>query len=182
MTLTFCRLWQGCPKTKDIFEANQFITSMKRSGQDFVEPRDEAFYREYKKALAGKGVVTHMEAINIALRAPQPRMWVTFYGVYRMLLHIVYQSRKKPKAAARQGLEKEVAAKYRILRNQRAFKDASLFFLTSFIISEPSVGFYISPTHAQRIVWRMRKKHQMRWKKEHSKPTPPQDSCSSCAR
>lgn len=140
---------------------------MVRHESDLVEPRDEALYAEYKKALGVGERVTHEQAIQMALHAPQPRMWVAFYGVYRILLRIVHGSREAPKNKARLSLEGEIERKYYMLKRQRAFRNASLFFMASFIIAEPSVGFFVSKEYAKRIVWKKRKAHQRAWKKNH---------------
>ena len=128
--------------------------------------RDFAFYDAYKKALSSEGEVSHSEAIRIALESPQPRMWVSFYGVYRALLCIVKGSRRPPKDASRSKLLCEVERKYKMLREKRIFKDMSLFFLASFIISEPSQGFYISEVYAKKLVWKIRKERRAAWVKK----------------
>lgn len=123
-----------------------------------------ALYKAYKEAFASGKEVTHAQAIKMALHSPQPKLWVPFYGVYRALLRIVRGSRQAPKSEARKHLLSEVERKYRMLSEKRMFKGASLFFITSFIIAEPSTGFYISEAHAKRIIWRIRKKQRALWR------------------
>lgn len=125
--------------------------------------RDSAFYEAYKKALSSGGEVSHSDAIRMALESPQPRMWVSFYGVYRALLCVVKGSRRPPKDTSRSKLLCEVERKYKILREKRMFSDMSLFFMASFIIAEPSQGFYISEVYAKKLVWRIRKERRAAW-------------------
>lgn len=127
--------------------------------------RDYALYEAYKSALASHGEISHSKAIQMALEAPQPRMWMSFYGVYRALLCIVKGSKRPPKDASRSRLLEEVERKYRRLKEKRLFKGASLFFIASFIIAEPSRGFYVSEEYAKRIVWKIRKERRGVWKK-----------------
>lgn len=138
---------------------------MKGTKSEQTELRDEALYAAYKEALASSKAVDHNEAVRIALQSPQPRMWVSFYGVYRALLRIVRNSREAPKGESRKHLLAEVERKYNELIKRRAFKDASLFFIASFIIAEPSTGFYLSEARAKRIIWGVRKKKRMAWVK-----------------
>lgn len=139
--------------------------SMENCHEERMRRRDVALYKAYKEALASGNTVTHSEAIQMALSSPQPKMWVPFYGVYRALLRIVRGSRQAPKGESRKNLLAEVERKYHALKEQRMFKGASLFFITSFIITEPSCGFYISEAHAKRIIWKMRKRQQALWRK-----------------
>lgn len=166
MSLTFCQLRVGYTTFYMIFEANKLKISMKNNIDKHAYLRDLALYTAYKEALASKKDVTHTEAIKIALKSPQPKLWVPFYGVYRALLHIVKGSRKTPKGPVRKKLLAEVERKYRMLITKRMFQGASLFFITSFIISEPSSGFYISEEYAKRIIWRVRKNRQAAWRKK----------------
>lgn len=138
---------------------------MKSIQEERTKLRDTALYNAYKEALASGKEVTHTEAIQMALKSPQPKLWVPFYGVYRALLHIVKGSRQAPKGEARKHLIAEVSRKYKMLIEKRMFRDASLSFIASFIISEPSTGFYLSEAHAKRIIWKIRKKRQAIWKK-----------------
>lgn len=128
--------------------------------------RDFAFYDAYKKALSSGRDISHSDAIRIALESPQPHMWVSFYGVYRALLCIVKGSRRPPKDASRSKLLREVERKYKMLREKRMFSDVSLFFLASFIIAEPSQGFYISEVYAKKLVWKIRKERRAAWVKK----------------
>jgi len=124
------------------------------------EERDEALYKQFKQTWKSHPELSYDEVVDLILKSPQPRMWVGFYGVYHRLRRILYNSKNKLTIKAKQGLEQEVLEKYQRLTKQPIFKNASPYFLASFIIAEPSVGFYISAVHAKRIIWRTGKKHR----------------------
>lgn len=138
---------------------------MKRPESDLRVPRNEAIYETYKKILREKPDLSKEEIVKEILNSKQPRMWVSFFGVYRTLLRIVYHSRSAPRNKSRQTLEEDVRVRYERLRSKRAFKNASLYFLTSFIISEPATGFYMSPSRVAKTIGEVRKQHQRQWKK-----------------
>ena len=140
---------------------------MKNTQNEYTRLRNEALYAAYKEALRSGKDVSNTEAIQMALRSPQPRMWVPFYGVYRALLAVVTGSRMPPKNMARKNLLREVEYKYNELVKRRAFKGASLFFLASFIAAEPSTGFYISEASAIKRICKMRKMKQGIWRKKN---------------
>ena len=126
--------------------------------------RDEALYAQFKKIWRDNPSLPFNEVIKLVLKSPQPRLWVSFYGVYRILQKILYGSRRGPKRKSRRGLEEEIERKYRALKRQPIFRDASAYFLASFIIAEPSRGFYLSEASAYRIILRIQKKHRARKK------------------
>jgi len=140
--------------------------NMKRQKSDHRIPRDEALYEAYKNVLKKQPYLDSDKALEEALKAPQPRMWVSFYGVYRILLRIIHDSRDAPKNKARNSLELEIREKYERLKKRTIFSDASAYFLTSFIIAEPSNGFFVSFIYAKKVVGLVRKKHQSAWKKK----------------
>ena len=139
---------------------------MKSIQKEHTRLRDYALYEAYKDALSSSREISHAEAVRMALRSPQPRMWVSFYGVYRALLCIVKGSRRPPKDASRARLIEEVRGKYEKLRPQRIFKGASLFFIASFIIAEPSCGFFLSEERAKRSICKIRKERRAAWREE----------------
>lgn len=143
---------------------NILVIRMKNTGKTNSNRRDEALYEAYKRILSSRKDISHAEAVRAALLEPQPCMWVSFYGVYRALLCLVKGSKKSPKSASRGHLLEEVERKYRKLREKKIFKGSSLFFLTAFIISEPSQGFYVSEKYANRIIWKVRKERRGAWK------------------
>lgn len=149
-----------------IFGQKPLVITMKTVDKEHTRLRDEALYQAYKTAFSSSKGVSHSEAIALALKSPQPRMWVSFYGVYRALLCLVKGSRRAPKDASRKDLLEEVDKKYRMLKEKRIFKDMSLLFIASFIIAEPSTGFYVSEEYAKKIIWRARKQRRGGWKKE----------------
>lgn len=124
------------------------------------EQRDEALYQEFKRIWKENPQLTYDEVIDRVLVAPQPRMWVGFFGVYHRLKRILYSSRKGLINKAKLGLEDEVARKYERLKKMYIFRDASPYFLVSFIIAEPAIGFFVSKAYAKRIIWRTCKKHK----------------------
>lgn len=124
--------------------------------------RDEALYAQFKKVWKENPQLSHDEVIQKVLESPQPRMWVSFWGVYRHLRKILYGSFRSPKRKHRDGLEAEIEKKYRMLKRQPIFRSASAYLLAAFIIAEPSKGFYLSPASAYRIIWRTRKAHNRR--------------------
>lgn len=140
---------------------------MKRPESDLRVPRNEAIYATYKRIMKEHPEFTNEEVIRAILESPQPRMWVSFYGVYRTLLRIVYNSRKAPLNKSRERLETDVRERYERLKEKRIFKDASLFFITSFIIAEPAKGFYMSPSRIIKTIGEVRKEHQRKWKKKN---------------
>lgn len=122
--------------------------------------RDEALYEQYKRIFRECDAGTpYNKIVEMTVNSPQPRMWVSFHGVYRLLRKICYNHGRGQYRAARSGLEDEVRIKYNRLRSNQFFKNASLYFLTSFIIMEPSRGFHISHSHAKRVLWKVRKEH-----------------------
>jgi len=124
------------------------------------EQRNEALYRQFKETWKRYPSLNYDQVIELVLKSPQPRMWAGFISVYNRLRRILYNSKKELTVPAKSGLEKEVLEKYNKLIQQPIFRKASPYFLTSFIIAEPSTGFYISPAYAKRIVWRTCKKHK----------------------
>lgn len=141
---------------------------MKRSKSEIREARDEALYATFKTVLRENPELSYDEAVRKTMETRQPHMWVSFYGVYRTLLRIKkgMNGRKKPNAhLAKAHLEEEVERKYRKLSSSGFMKDASAFFLASFIIAEPSKGFYLSYIYAKKIISQRRKMHQRRWRR-----------------
>ncbi len=139
---------------------------MERLKSEQTKLRNAALYESYKNALRSSKCITHQQAVRMALNAPQARLWVPFYCVYRILLRFTKRQVRPPKRSARQALLYEVITKYDALRNKRQFKDAPLSLLASFVIAEPSNGFYISEAQAERIIRSMRKKQQTTWIKK----------------
>lgn len=133
--------------------------------KEYTRLRDYALYDAYKEALSSNRGISHAEAVRMALMSPQPRMWVPFYGVYHALLCIVKGSRTPPKDTSRALLLEEVKRKYDKLKGQRIFKEASLFFIASFIIAEPSCGFFLSEERASRSIGEIRKERSAVWRK-----------------
>ena len=126
--------------------------------------RDEALYAQFKKTWGEHPELSSDEVIKLVLKSPQPRLWVSFNGVYRILRKILYNSWTEPKRIARYGLVAEVERKYRRLKQQPVFRDASAYFLAAFIIAEPSRGFYLSQGSAYNIIRRTRNAHKRRGK------------------
>lgn len=129
--------------------------------------RDKALYETFKQVWKTHPELSYDEVIEQVLVSPQPRLWISFYGVYRMLLKILYGSRKGPKGKSRNCLEAEVRRKYATLIKHRVFSKASAYFIAAFIIAEPSRGFYISPAYAKRIIWRVRKDRRKAQKEQY---------------
>lgn len=127
--------------------------------------RDEALYAAFKRALADDPRLTENEALRIALREKQPRLWLSFYGAYRIVLEIAKGKDKPQKHLARDGVVESIRRKYLRLRSHRTFKNSSSLFITSFIITEPADGFYLSRSYAKRIIWKMRKQKQSLWRR-----------------
>lgn len=138
---------------------------MKRGKSEHIEKRNAALYDAYKKACRECMGASQEELIEYAMKSRQPRMWVSFYGVYRILLRIMYGSREAPKQKSMHNLESDIRKKYEALRCRRAFKDASAFFMASFIMSEHTVGFYVSRSYASKVIRSERKRRQELWKK-----------------
>lgn len=124
--------------------------------------RDEALYQQFKKVWAQNPELSYDEAVEMAIHSRQPRLWVSFYGIYRLLLKILYNSRNGTKRKAKCGLEETVRNAYLRLKKQPIFRDASAYFLAAFIIAEPAKGFYISHAYAKKIIWKVRKQHRAR--------------------
>ena len=134
-----------------------------RGKSEHRELRDEALYEAYKKTRGDFPMLSFDEQIQKTLSARQPRMWVSFYGVYRMLLRIIAEKKTHYKKPLRAGLEKEIEMKYRRLQTSPYMKNASAYFIASFIIAEPSAGFYVSHSYAKRIIFKtIHKKQQER--------------------
>lgn len=119
-----------------------------------VKQRNEAIYEQYKKIWREKPHLSYDEVISEVLESPQPRMWLSFWCVYRTLLAIIKGQKGATKRESRKGQESEIWAKYERLKRQPIFRNASVYLLSAFIIAEPSRGFYISHIHAKRIIWR----------------------------
>lgn len=92
-------------------------------------------------------------------------MWMSFYGVYRIVLDIARGKEKRQKHKARKGVFEEIKRKYERLHRASVFQNASSLFITSFIIAEPTEGFLVSAAYAKRIIWRVRKQRQSAWRK-----------------
>lgn len=144
-----------CRQFSDTFVAD----NRKQSFSAMTRQRDEALYAQFKKTWGEHPELSSKEVIRLVLRSPQPRMWVSFNGVYRILRKILYNSWSEPKRHARTGLVAEVERKYMRLKQQPIFREASAYFLAAFIIAEPSRGFYVSPGSAYNIIRRTRKAH-----------------------
>lgn len=119
--------------------------------------RDIALYKQFKKTWGENPDLPYEEVINKVLESPQPRMWMGFSKVYRTLLRLVRGEKKNEKWKSRKGFEEEVWAKYQRLKRQVIFREASIYLLASFIIAEPSRGFYLSWWRAYHIILNMRK-------------------------
>lgn len=132
-----------------------------RGKSEHRELRDEALYEAYKKIRSTFPMLSFDEQIEKALTAKQPRMWVSFYGVYRILLKIIAQKSVTYKKNTRNSLAHDIETKYRRLLASPYMKNASAYFLTSFIIAEPSSGFYVSHSYAKRIIFNTIRKKQL---------------------
>ena len=130
--------------------------------------RDEALYNAFKKVLRDCPGISEREAIHRTLRTKQPRLWLSFYGAYRVILGIENGKGKTPKHKARDGVVDIVRKKYYRLKNKSVFAKASCLFITSFILAEPSEGFFVSESYAKRIIWKMRKQKQSLWRKQRT--------------
>ena len=130
-----------------------------------VEKRNEALYNSFKKVLRENPALSEDEAITIALKDRQPCLWVSFFGVYRIVLGLKKGMGKEQKNRSRKTVVDIVRKKYNRLKDSQAFRKASCLFLTSFIIAEPENGFFISESYAKKIIWKMRKIKQAAWRK-----------------
>lgn len=130
--------------------------------------RNEALYLEYKRIKGEHPELPEPEIAELVRNAPQPRLWVPFFSVYRIVRRIRRDEQEKERREARKGLYAVVKQAYDKLKTQRMFREKSrpAYFLTSFIIAEPAKGFYISQASALRIIWEMRKEKQKKWRKK----------------
>lgn len=139
--------------------------AMPRETTSYRDARDEALYKCFKRALRSNQGLSENEALRIALRERQPRLWLSFHGVYRIVLRIAKGEHKPQKHTARKDAVRHILRKYLHLRRQPAFRDSSCLLLTSFIMAEPSEGFMLSLSYAKRIIWRKRKQRQNLWRR-----------------
>lgn len=141
---------------------------MGREKSEGKRERNEALYLVYKRIKSEHPELSEPEIAELARNAPQERLWVPFYSVYRILRRIRRNEQEKERREARKGLYEVVKQTYDKLKEQRMFRDKSrpAYFLTSFIIAEPAKGFYISQASALRIIWEMRKEKQKRWRRK----------------
>lgn len=130
--------------------------------------RDEALYSAFKKVLREHPDIPEQEAISIAIHSKQPCLWMSFYGVYRIVLGIANGKGRVQKHKARKGIVEVVRKKYVRLRSKPTFEKSSCLFIASFILAEPSEGFLVSESYAKRIIWRMRKQKQSLWRKQRT--------------
>ena len=66
-----------------------------------VEKRNEALYNSFKKVLRDNPALSEDEAIAIALKDRQPCLWVSFFGVYRIVLGLKKGRGKEQKNRSR---------------------------------------------------------------------------------
>lgn len=141
---------------------------MRRKPTNYKSERDEALYKTFKKVLGSDQGLSENEALRIALHERQPRLWLSFYGTYRIVLQIANGKHKPQKHSARKDAVEHIQRKYMKLRKLQAFRNSSCLFLTSFIMAEPYEGFLLSMSYAKRIIWRMRKQKQNLWRKHRT--------------
>lgn len=127
-----------------------------------ITARDEQLYETFKKIWKEKPHLSFDEVIEEVLCSAQPRLWVGFSGVYRILRRILYGKEHDPNHKARGGLKGHIERQYFKLRKQVIFRKASPYFIASFIQAEPSRGFYISHSRAKIIIYKQRKLHARR--------------------
>lgn len=141
---------------------------MGRQKSEHKKERNEALYMAYKRIRSERLDLPEEEVVRLAIHAPQPRMWVPFNSVYRILRRIIYKREGEERRDARKGLRDDIERCYENLRRLRMFsgKGRPAYFIASFIIAEPSHGFYISIASAVRIISEMRKEKQRLWRRK----------------
>ena len=133
---------------------------MGRQISENTSPRNAALYEAYRKALGGSDIISQKEAVIRAINTPQPRFWVSFTSVYRTLLEMISKGHPPCKRSSKKKLAKEIWDAYLRIKDKRVFRNASTYFIASFIVYEQSSGFYISYSHARRMIydeWQKRK-------------------------
>lgn len=141
---------------------------MSKHESSYRKLRDEALYNAFKKVLRECPSIQEQEAISRTIHSAQPRLWLSFYGVYRIVLGLANGKGRTQKHKARNGIVEVVRRKYARLRSKPAFERSSCLFIASFILAEPSEGFLVSESYAKRIIWRMRKQKQSLWRKQRT--------------
>lgn len=141
---------------------------MRTVKSEHKKARNEALYNEYKKVMREKTCLSEDEAIDIVLSSPQPRMWVPFNSAYKILRQILYGKNNPEKRVARSSLTEDIKAAYTKLSAHRLFrqKKRPAYFLTSFILAEPSCGFYLSHARAKIIIDSIRIERQRAWREK----------------
>lgn len=130
---------------------------MGKGKSDFKDERDAAFLKSFREAYSSinyKDCGGDMmgAAIKMAINAPQPRHWLSFWGVYRIVSSLKRGQHGKRKGIHAKEIEREIAMLYEKVRQKRIHRDKSVYELTSFIIAEPAIGFYITEGYARRLI------------------------------
>ena len=123
---------------------------------DFIRARDEELYSAYKECLRKKEVRSHQKAIEMAIKSPTSRFWISIFWTYKEILRL---KRGKPIMHIRSDRKRMVEKIYDIyqsLEQRPEFRRSSPFFIVSFAIQQPAPEFYISYSRALTIISKMR--------------------------
>lgn len=127
--------------------------------KDLKRERDRCLYAAYLEALRDPNVKGHRQAINKAIASPTCRFWISPLQAYRYIMRVKKQE-ERPLATGeiRRRIMGEVFRLYEEMREKRAFKGCSVYFIASFLVHHEAPEFYLSYDRAYCIINKMKRK------------------------
>ena len=133
----------------------------------FTEERDRELYIAFRRMFETSEVKIakrpFQRAIELAVRCPCSRYYLSTQDVYRYIRckkkgREWFRERKTKGREKTQEAYKQIYEIYLRLRDKMEFRGCSDYFIASFVTSAPAPSFFITYTHARRIIAKERKR------------------------
>lgn len=130
------------------------------SSPSYIHARDMELFLRYYEAIKKDDSITNQKAIEIAIKSPTSKFWVSPFQVYREILNIV-NGRKQPPAmrSIRKRMINDIYERYKELESKPTFRGCSTFFLVQFAVELPAPEFYLSYNRALAIIARIKREY-----------------------
>lgn len=137
---------------------DEFIESGCRELKD---ERDRCLYAAYLDALHKPEIKGHRQAINKALASPTSRFWISPLQAYRYIMRMKKAVDEPLRmGGTRKRIMEEVYRLYVEMKEKRAFKGCSVYFIASFLVQHEAPEFYLSYHRAYFIINKMKRKRR----------------------